>query len=116
MLDNPNLLSNGAMIAVFDHELAFNSLRPGAQIPGWSYSVERRSDHPFYKGLRGRHFDLGAFRDRLESLDDEGLSGLCASVPATFAVQDMMSTICEWLRRIRTESDAFVRLVHGVLS
>jgi hypothetical protein len=81
--DNPNLVTHGEELRIFDHESAFSFLLeifPSTQ--PWQLGTERYlNDHVFYKELHKKPIDLSAFITALKNLPTGFFDELRNSLP-----------------------------------
>ena len=80
---NPNLLTSGDTIMVFDHEVAFSFLLDLFPSPRpWELNNQvSLSDHVFYRQLKSQRIDLTRFTAQLDELSGEILEEIFADVP-----------------------------------
>jgi len=101
--DNPNLVSHGEELLIFDHESAFSFLLeifPSAQ--PWQLGTEvYLNDHVFYKGLHRKQIDLSMFINALKSLPTDFFDDLRSALPGEWdlamfeRIQNHISLIAE---------------------
>jgi hypothetical protein len=114
---NPNLLTQGDSIYVFDHETSFSFLVALAGA-GDAWSLERENylqEHVFFRRLKGLEIDLDDFEQRLAALDDETIAELRAEVPDEWLHQDL-ETIEAHLIDVRDHAHLFVEQVRRRLA
>jgi hypothetical protein len=113
---NPNLLTRGDTIFVFDHETAFSFLL--ALVPSarpWKLEDQRYlTDHVFYRKLKSKPIDLKRFMLSLSGLSDGVLDGFVADVPAEWN-NDNVHRIEHHLRSVREHAAEFTEEVQRFL-
>jgi hypothetical protein len=81
--DNPNLVSHGEELRIFDHESAFSFLLeifPSTK--PWQLRTEiYLNDHVFYKGLHQKQVDWSTFIDALKNLPTDFFDDLRSALP-----------------------------------
>lgn len=91
--NNPNCLSNGERIAIYDHELAFPGqmlfVRPPLpwQVGGLQFYAEP-DHHIFHASLKGKPVNLDRFRIAWAQVSDERLGEYLSALPAAWSVAD----------------------------
>jgi hypothetical protein len=114
MHSNPNLLSKGDTIMVFDHEVAFSFVRDILPSPR-PWELDRQGymiNHVFYRQLKGQQLDISRFSANLETLSYAVLDEIFADVPLEwnngdepkisqhiFAVRDHTEEFADEIRR-----------------
>jgi hypothetical protein len=111
---NPNLLSKGDSLLIFDHEIAFSFLLEIFPSPTpWRLDRQQYlSNHVFYQQLRAQEIDLSAFTGHLSQLTEAAFEEILADIPVEwnnvnglrignhlFAVRDHAEEFAEEVRR-----------------
>jgi hypothetical protein len=105
---NPNLLTKGDTIMVFDHEIAFSFLRDIFPSPT-PWKLDRQGyliNHVFYRQLKAQQIDLTRFSANLMSLSGAVLEEIFADIPPEWNNEDGPS-IRHHLLAVREHADEF---------
>ncbi len=80
---NPNLLTKGDTVVIFDHEVAFSFLLDIFPSPSpWDLNGQGYlAEHVFYRQLKSQPIDLTTFTTRLIDLSEDTLEEIFADVP-----------------------------------
>jgi HipA-like protein len=107
--NNPNLLVNGDNVFLYDHESAFSfvfAIAP-SKAP-WELAGEAYLDaHVFFRGLKGKAVDLGAFSAGLKSLTEDLLDTIAADIPESWGGNALLA-IKTHLVQLHEHSDDFL--------
>lgn len=113
---NPNLLTKGDTMMVFDHEVAFSFLLDlfPSQTP-WNMSNQRyMTDHVFYHQLKSQPIDLTTFTYKLDELSTEVLEEVFADVPAEWKNENG-PRIVQHLSAVRDHAQEFAEQIRRFL-
>jgi hypothetical protein len=109
---NPNLLTSGDTVFIFDHETAFSFLL--ALLPSatpWKLDDQQYlTDHVFYRKLKSKPIDLTRFTASLGGLSGALLEGIVADLPAEWN-NDKVSKIQRHLCTVRDHAGEFAEEV-----
>ena len=114
--NNPNLLTRGDSLFVFDHEAAFSfllALFPSAT-PWKLEDQQYLTNHVFYRKLRSKSIDLTGFTASLLGVSDALLAAIVADVPAEWN-NDSLPMIERHLRAVRDRAAEFTGEVRRIL-
>jgi hypothetical protein len=89
--ENPNLLTQGDNIYVYDHETSFSFLLALLAAPEpWNIEGEAYlANHVFYKRLKSKEIDLADFEERLKALTVGVLAGIREELPEEWQHPDL---------------------------
>lgn len=114
---NPNLLTKGDNICVYDHELAFSFLvdiKPPTT--PWKLDGQKYLDsHVFFRKLKSKPIELNDFAVKLASLTEAVLLAIKADVPEAWVNRDI-ARIEAHLRTLREHADEFIDEVRRKLA
>jgi hypothetical protein len=113
---NPNLLTSGDTIMVFDHEVAFSfllDLFPSSR--PWDLSDQAYlSDHVFYRQLKSQRIDLTRFTAKLNQLSNEILEEIFADIPPEWNNENGPK-ISEHFSSVRDHAEEFAEQIRRFL-
>jgi hypothetical protein len=114
---NPNLLTQGDNICVYDHELAFSFLvdvKPS--MTPWKLGGDRYLEsHVFFRRLKSKSIELDDFAANLRSLREDVLLAIETDIPEAWINRDMLR-IKAHLRTLREHADEFIDEVRRKLA
>lgn len=113
---NPNLLTRGDEIMVFDHEVAFSFLLdifPSTE-PWLLAEQTYLEQHVFFRQLKSQEIDLEEFTERLKNLSDQALDDMFADVPVEWK-NDNEARIDSHLSTIRDHAEEFAEQIRRFL-
>jgi hypothetical protein len=116
--NNPNLLTQGDSVLIFDHELAFSFLLDIFSSPEpWQLEKQRMhlENHVFYRKLKAKPIDLQDFVSFLLSLTNTVLEGMVAEIPNEWN-NEYVDRIVKHLVVLREHSEEFVQEVQRFLA
>lgn len=110
-VENPNLLTRGDSVFIFDHEMAFSFLRilpMFRSVESWKMEGQRPSleRHVFYRALKGKAIDCEGFLERLQRLSDGVIQQAIAEIPQEWKNDDV-PRIEQHLCSIRDHAEEF---------
>ncbi|MEN6543550.1 HipA family kinase [Parvibaculum sp.] len=121
-VENPNCLTRGSEIRIYDHELTFSQDLVIGWIPPWVLGGMRTLENPlglhiFRDGLRNRQIDFEPIRAAWLSVTDDRLDAYGNAIPIEWndARTDVQSAI-DLIRDIRNNVDACITELTRVLS
>lgn len=105
---NPNLLTRGDSIMIFDHEVAFSFLLEifPSNSPWNLHQQGYLADHVFYRQLRSKPLDLGRFMEKLAKLSNEVIGDIFADVPPEWNNENS-ARIIQHLSLVRDHAEEF---------
>jgi len=113
---NPNLLTKGESLFVYDHELAFSFLDdvlPSTR--SWSMASQRwLREHVLYRRLKSQPIDLTGFSQALDGLSDGMLGTMVADIPVEWN-NGIVAGIERHLRVMREHSSEFAEEIRRFL-
>jgi hypothetical protein len=115
---NPNVLTNGAELKTYDHELAFPFLLPilGEKTEPWKIKhMEWATQHVFFRGLKGKNLDITGCTDRLLQLDSGIMNSVAAVAPSNWVTSDL-DKIWQHIEAVKLNAGLFADEVSGVLA
>ena len=113
---NPNLMSKGDDLVVFDHELAFSFLLDifPSPIP-WDLSSQRYlEEHVFYRQLRSKPIDLTLFTANLTELSLDLVENIFADVPSEWNNENAKK-IAQHISIMRDHAEEFAEQIRRFL-
>jgi len=117
MHGNPNLLTSGDTIMVFDHEIAFSFVRDILPSPK-PWELDRQGyliNHVFYRQLKAQRVDLTRFTANLNALSEAVLEEVFADVPQEWNNGDGPK-ITQHLFAVREHAEEFADEVRRFLA
>lgn len=106
-LGNPNFVTNGRALFIFDHELAFMTRGIIDWKPPWEpFSVEfpvllkPDSTHIFAAEFKGKPVNLDRFRGAFQAIADERIGDYRAALPPDW-VNDDVDQMLEYVRQLK---------------
>ncbi|MGA2850122.1 MAG: HipA family kinase [Terracidiphilus sp.] len=115
--NNPNLLTGGDTMMIFDHEIAFSFLFDLFPSPT-PWNMDRQgylTDHVFYRQLKSQPIDLTTFTTRLSSITGTVLEHLFADVPPEWNNEDA-GRIGQHLSAVRDHAEEFTEQIRRFLA
>jgi hypothetical protein len=118
--DNPNCLTRGDEIRIFDHEMTFTHKLVLGWLAPWRIgglkNLETPGAHIFREQLRRRQIDYGPIRAAWAALSDPRLTAYGAAVPTEWAAaNDAVRLALELIRGARDNIDARLTEVQRIL-
>ncbi len=117
--DNPNLLTNGKTLAIYDHDLA---LRMGVGIIGWKPAWDSNrfpkvdEMHVLLQQLRGKPLDFNRFIKAFKSIDDTRLKEYGSALPTEWIENAIFfNDILDYLKDLRDNIDIAIDILKGEL-
>jgi hypothetical protein len=114
---NPNLLTKGDAMMIFDHEIAFSFLLDLFPSPT-PWNLDRQGyliDHVFYRRLRSQPTGLERFMAKLGGLSDAVLGEIFADVPQEWNNENGPK-IMQHLCAVREHADEFAEQIRRFLA
>ena len=118
---NPNCLSNGNELAIFDHELAFMIEGIIGWCPPWEPGGLRGFDgpgnHVFFSGILGGSHDLGRFLGAWKALNDDRFKEYELALPPEWNTADgVVEKTMDYITQIRENIDQALAEIVRVLA
>jgi hypothetical protein len=113
---NPNLLSKGDTIIVFDHEIGFSFLLDiFPSLTPWDLRNQRYlEEHVFFRQLKAKFIDLTGFTAKLSEMSEKALADIFADVPAEWNNEDSMK-IAQHLSALHDHAEEFAEQIRRFL-
>jgi len=118
----PNLLTNGKLYYLYDHEKAFTTARLIIPVPEpWIFSVSDINllvkPHLFYMYIKKRvhQFDFNEFFSSFSSLNDNFWDKVRELIPAHW-IDEQFNTITNCLKNVLLHMDIFKRQIREALA
>jgi HipA-like kinase len=115
--DNPNCLSDGRSLAIYDHELAFMTKGIIGWVPPWQEGgLSFLAGHLFYEQLKGRDIKLDRLVGALEAVSEDRLEEYRNALPAAWSQDDGLAVeSLEYIAQVKANLDDVVTEVARVL-
>lgn len=116
---NPNCLSNGRSLAIYDHELAFQTEGVLFWRPPWEEVTFAPGDqrHVFLDMVKGQTVDLGRLQGALEAITPERIDQYRESLPEQWDREDAATErMVTYIKQLREHSAAVIQLITTALS
>lgn len=121
-VENPNCLSDGRDLAIFDHELAFFTRGVIGWTPPWQPGslgamIGGASEHAFFQELKGKPVDLSRLMGAWRSISDARLDEYRLALPPVWAEDDGVSEeALKYVAEVRAHIDLATTEVIRILS
>lgn len=103
-VSKPNCLTNGAAIAVFDHEMAFShfEVMPFARTYPWdSGSLQWQEPHVFLSRLKGKPSNVSRLRDAMEALAPSRFAEYASAIPPDWRPSEHIAELVDYLKQLQ---------------
>lgn len=115
--ENPNCLSDGRKLVIYDHELAYSMRYLLNWIPPWEKEgLQSLKTHLFYNHLKGRALDLARLDGGFRAISDERLDEYGGALPPQWSeASGLTSESLQYIRDVRNRLDAVLAEVARVI-
>ncbi len=116
---NPNCLSNSRSLAIYDHELAFQTEGILFWKPPWEEVTFAPGDqrHVFLDMVKGGKIDFSRLQGALEAITPERIDDYRASLPDEWGREDAATErIVAYIKQLREHSTAVIHQITTALS
>lgn len=116
---NPNCLSNSRSLAIYDHELAFQTEGVLFWKPPWEEVTFAPGDqrHVFLDMVKGEKIDFSRLRGALEAITPERIDDYRASLPEEWGREDAATErMVAYIKQLREHSAAVIQKITTALS
>jgi hypothetical protein len=119
--ENPNCLSDGRTLAIFDHELAFMTRGIIGWRPPWETGgldpIKRPSGHVFFADLRGKQPpNLDRLKEAWHAITNVRLDEYRSALPAEWGdARQLANEILDYVARVRDNADSAFGEIERVL-